>query len=120
MAASEARASSRKSVRASLRGAALGMLVELPALAAAFASAGAGHGDYVAARALFPLPMLLAVVEGRIGWFSGSLALLQLPLYGALLGWSLRRGTPILPILLALLHLAAAVACFSGMIFDFR
>jgi hypothetical protein len=109
----------RSALRSVVIGAALGTAVELPAVAAAIASSGMGHGHYVAARALFPLPMLLTRLEGQIGWVSGGLALLQFPLYGALLGWSRRRRTPGAAILLAVLHLVAAIACFAGTLPDF-
>lgn len=102
-----------------LSAAALGVLIALPALLAAVMSAGAGHGRYVAARALFPLPMLLTLVEGRIGPVAGTLALLQFPLYGALLGWCRWRGDYLPAVVLALLHMVAAMACFAGVIPDF-
>jgi hypothetical protein len=55
-----------------LIGAIRGAGLELPALLLAIVSAGGGHGDYVAARVLFPLPMLLTRLEGEIGMFSGG------------------------------------------------
>ena len=94
-------------------GVALGVLVEVPAALLAVISGGAGHGDYVLARALFPLPVLLADLLGETSWIWIAI-LLQFPLYGALLGWSSgqRRllGTAI-P--LAALHIAAASAAFA-------
>lgn len=101
------------------KGAAFGMMVSLPALGAAVLSGGAGHGGYAAARALFPLPMLLTLVEGSIGPVSGGLALVQFPLYGALLGWSRARRSRGPVIALASLHVAAAVACSAGLLPDF-
>ena len=95
------------------------MLFALPALGAAILSGGSGHGDYAAARALFPLPMLLTLAEGSVGPFSGGSALLQFPLYGALLGWSRTHRRFGALIAAALLHLAAAVACFAGLLPDF-
>ena len=106
-------------LRSALVGAAFGTLVELPALVAAFLSGGMGYGHYVAARILFPLPMLLTRLEGQIGWVSGGLALLQFPLYGALLGWTRRKRTPGAAILLAALHFVAAIACFAGTLPNF-
>ena len=73
-------------------GTAVGFLVELPSLWLALLSAGAGHGDYGAARALFPLPMLMTLIEGQIGVFSFGLAFLQFPFYGAILGWAVARS----------------------------
>jgi hypothetical protein len=95
------------------------MLVTLLALGVAVLSAGAGHGSYGAARALFPLPMLLTLVEGSIGPISGGLALLQFPLYGALLGWCRLHEWYGALILAAFLHLAATVICFSGVLPNF-
>ncbi|HEX8481440.1 MAG TPA: hypothetical protein VF650_06030 [Allosphingosinicella sp.] len=95
------------------------MLFALPALGAAVLSAGAGHGDYAAARALFPLPMLLTLVEGSIGPLAGGMALLQFPLYGALIGWSRAQRSYNPLIALACLHLAAAIACSSGLLPSF-
>ncbi|MEA3039927.1 MAG: hypothetical protein QOE79_2440 [Sphingomonadales bacterium] len=98
-------------------GLAVGLLVEIPALLFAIASAGAGHGDYVAARALFPIPMLLTVFQhGRIGAVSIAIALLQFPLYGGLGAWIARRRKNLLAALAALAHVLAAIACFSGWI----
>lgn len=97
-------------------GAALGLLFAVPALLAALLSTGAGHGDYSAARALFPVPMLLTLLEGSIGPIARAAALLQFPLYGALLGWSRTRRSYGALIGVALLHLAAASACFAGLL----
>ena len=102
-----------------LAGILFGMVVGMPAIILAIMSAGAGHGDYLAARALFPLPLLLSRLEGAIGPISGTLALLQFPLYGALLGWSRWRKSFRPLAALALLHLVAALACFSGALPDF-
>src|SRR5436190_11385045 len=93
-----------------------GVLVELLALFAALLSGGAGHGDYVAARLLFPVPMLLTLVEDRIGTLAMAVGLLQFPAYGALLGWSSVRQTWLPALAVGALHLVAAVACFSGVL----
>lgn len=100
--------------RAVMLGFALGVLFALPALFAAILSAGAGHGDYVAARALFPVSMLLTLVEGRIGYFSMALALLQFPLYGALLEWTKVRRNYLPALVVAAVHLVAAIVSFAG------
>ena len=115
----EPRDSARKLTFRVLIGALVGAGLEVPALFLAVLSAGAGHGDYVAARALFPLPMLSTVVEGEIGMFSGGLALLQFPIYGALIGWIVWRRSHVAGFLLAAAHMAAAAACFSGAIPNF-
>jgi hypothetical protein len=111
--------SSSKGRFAISKGASLGMLAALPALGIAVLSGGAGHGSYAAARALFPLPMLLTLVEGSIGPLAGGAALIQFPLYGALFGWSHSRKSYGALILLAVLHLAAAIACSSGLLPNF-
>jgi hypothetical protein len=110
---------SRPALGSILSGAALGLLLEIAALIASIASAGAGHGDYVAARALFPASMLLTLVEGKIGMLSMAVALLQFPIYGGLLGWARVREIW-LPVMVAgSLHLVAAIACFSGTLPNF-
>lgn len=94
--------------------------VELAAILAAVASAGAGHGHYVAARALFPAPMLLGFLEGdRIGPFSLASGLLQFPVYGALLLLSVAHRNYRPAIAVAWLHLLAMIICFSGALSDF-
>ncbi len=97
-------------------GTAVGFLVELPSLWLAVLSAGAGHGDYGAARALFPLPMLMTLIEGHIGALSVGWALLQFPFYGAILGWAMARSNGLVALALAVLHMISVVACFSGLI----
>lgn len=96
-----------------------GAVIEVPALYAAIWSAGAGHGDYVAARALFPASMLLTLVEGHIGVFAISTALQQFPIYGALVCWSLLRKQHLPIIILASFHAICVLACFSGILPDF-
>jgi hypothetical protein len=63
--------------------------------------------------------MLLTLAEGSIGPISAGLALLQFPLYGALLGWSRSHETYGALILVGFLHLAATIACFSGALPNF-
>ena len=107
-------------IRAVAAGFALGIAVELAAIAAAVASAGAGHGDYVAARALFPAPLLLSLLEeGRIGPLSLAAGLLQFPLYGGLLLWSVAQRNYRPAIAVALIHFLGVLVCFSGTLPDF-
>jgi len=91
-----------------------GALIGVTAVIAAIISAGAGHGSYIAARVLFPLPMLLTLVEGEIGPVAAIAALLQFPIYGALFGWSIWRRKPFGAAILVSLHVVAAGACFGG------
>lgn len=95
-------------------GAFVGAIASVPALFIAMVSAGGGHGHYVEARALFPVPMLLTLVENKIGPIAIGIGLLQFPFYGGLLARAIvRRGY--LPIAAAaLVHLVAAIACFAG------
>jgi hypothetical protein len=110
---------SRTAVKAVVSGAALGLLLGFPALFAGIISAGAGHGDYVAARALFPVPMLLTLLEGSIGVLSAGLALLQFPIYGGLLGWTFVRKAYLPAAAVGSLHLVAAILCFAGALPNF-
>jgi hypothetical protein len=100
-------------------GATLGLLLEVVALFAAFISAGAGHGEYIAARALFPASMLLTLIDGHIGPLSLGFALVQFPLYGVLIGWAQARGAYRPAAIMGSLHLAAAIFCFGGALSDF-
>jgi hypothetical protein len=83
-------------------------------------SGGAGHGDYAAAHALFPVPMLTTPLESDTTRpVSKTLALTQLPLLGGPIGYCLarRRQTPL--IAAGAVHLLAAIAAFSGIIRNF-
>ncbi|QDH35338.1 hypothetical protein [Porphyrobacter sp. YT40] len=101
-------------------GFALGLMIEVAALFLAVISAGAGHGSYAAARALFPVPMLTTLLEGdSIGPLSITLALAQFPTLGALAGYSLARArlTPL--VVVGIVHLVAMLAAFSGTLPNF-
>jgi len=101
-------------------GLASGALIALPAVMAAVASGGAGHGDYVAARALFPVPMLLTHFQNdRIGALSIAAGLLQYPFYGALLGWSVARKNYLPAFVVIVAHMIAASVCFAGTLPNF-
>ena len=106
----------RNAVFAILLGIAFGAFVEALALFLAIVSGGAGHGDYVAARLLFPFSMLLTLVEGSIGTLATITGLLQFPAYGTLLGWSIWRESYGAIIAVASLQVAAAVICFTGIL----
>ncbi len=101
-------------------GVVVGILATFPAVAAAMLSGGLGHGHYGAARMLFPIPMLLTRLTGdHIGVLAGGLALLQLPLYGAVLTWWRGRQMALATVGVLLVHSAAALACFSGAVPNF-
>jgi hypothetical protein len=69
-----------------------GVLVTPPALFLAMLSTGAGHGDYLAARLLFPAPMLTTHLFGQISAPALLLAIVQFPVYGFLIGASCESG----------------------------
>lgn len=111
---------SRSTAKSIAIGFASGVLVALPAIFAAIMSAGAGHGDYVAARWLFPVPCLLTLLEDdSFGTFSIGLGLLQFPIYGAVLGWSGERKNYLPAVGMALAHIVAALFCFAGTLPNF-
>ncbi len=77
------------------------------------ASGGAGHGNYLLAKLLFPFTMLSTRVVGSIVAPFILLAIIQCPAYGFILGAANVRRTIFLPAIgLLLLHSVAAVACF--------
>lgn len=88
----------------------LGLLATPIALFLAMLSGGAGHGNYVAAKALYPLPMLLAQWMDVIATPSLVLALLQFPLYGFISG----RFGPAGAIVSLIVHFIAIVLCFAS------
>ncbi len=112
--------SSRATYSAVVIGFGLGVLVEAPALFVAASSGGGGHGNYAAARMLFPGPMLLTLLEhDNIGTLSIGAGLLQFPIYGAILGWSAVRKTYNPAIAVTMAHVIAAIACFTGALSNF-
>jgi len=82
------------------------------ALFLAVVSGGAGHGDYLWARILFPYTMLSTL---RVGSITGPfiwLAIVQFPVYGVALGVA-NKNHKILPaafLLLAIHSVAAIIA----------
>lgn len=73
------------------RGALVGAVAAVPLVVICIVLAGVGHGWYVPALLCFPYAMLLAIAWGSIAWPSVLLALLQMPVYGALAGAALAR-----------------------------
>lgn len=107
--------------KGTLVGLAIGIAVTFPSMILAIASAGAGHGDYVYARLLFPYSMLLTLAQDDIIYLLLTvLALIQFPSYGAIMGFGLSRSKKkwLIPLVLTLIHLAFVVACFSGLLPD--
>jgi hypothetical protein len=104
-----------------IRGVALGALITPFAAMLAIASSGAGHGDYILARVMFPYGMLLTrLVESTFFYLLIGLALAQFPFYGALVVWrtDLKKSV-VTAFAIAAVHLMAVVACFSGFLPNF-
>jgi hypothetical protein len=81
------------------------------ALLLALFSAGSGHGDWVLARALYPIPMLVTLLTDKtVTGLSVGLALVQFPAYGAFVA----PGGSIRWLALVLVHVVAVAAAFSG------
>jgi len=66
------------------------LVVELAALSVAAGMAGGGHGTYVPATILFPLPILSTLFIWNIAAF--GLAIAQWPSYAALILFGARNG----------------------------
>jgi hypothetical protein len=93
--------------------AALSLIVTPIFLYLGIVSGGAGHGNYLLAKILFPFTMLSTRAFGSIIAPFIILAIIQFPLYGFILGAAnvRRRFVPYaLAVLLA--HSLAAIACF--------
>lgn len=101
-------------------GFAMGIAATVPAMIIFVISGGlVGHGDYVVARLIFPIPMLLVAMAPES--MEGSMALsylVQFPIYGALLGMRTRLSLGIFAVL-AVLHVFAAIASFTELAFLF-
>lgn len=106
-----------------LVGVIIGMLIESMAVVLAVMSAGAGHGHYEFARLFFPYTMLLTrLVSDEITWPLIVLALVQFPLYGAIIwiaGLKSSGSAAVAGVLLLVPHAVAVVFCFSGVIPSF-
>jgi hypothetical protein len=71
---------------------AAGILFAPIALAIGIISGGAGHGSYVAARLVLPLACLCLGDYAGALWIVSLLAVLQWPVYGALIDRSLHKA----------------------------
>jgi hypothetical protein len=101
-------------------GIAIGIVVTVPTILAGIVSAGGGHGHYEAARAFFPLPLLMTQLTGnQIDGFVLFLVFVQFPIYGAIIGWYRGIRLIVAAIAITVLHCGAAVACFSGAVPNF-
>jgi len=84
-----------------------------PLLYAAAASAGAGHGTYFWAKVLFPYTMLAAKAVNSITPALEGIAVVQVPIYGLLLGLGAKCAR-LLPVIVGLvvIHAVVVAACF--------
>ena len=98
----------------------LGVAVTLPALIVAFLSGGMGHGDYVAMRLLYPVPMALTLTTGdSIILPLFLIMVVQFPICGWLLSiWRIPRVRIALGVILVV-HVLATVVCFGGFLPNF-
>ena len=100
-----------------IAGVLVGVAVTPLAIAASIASAGAGHGTYLAAKLLFPYTMLLSRLNGdTITHPFLGIAFVQFPVYGLVAAsFGAKRTLGIL----FLLHVTCAGLCFSGLLPNF-
>ena len=93
-----------------VKGILLGMILTPACFFLAMLSAGAGHGNYILAKLLYPFPILATLVgDVRIPI---ALAFLQFPAYGALVGYARTQGAKWYVMVAGVLHLVAVVATF--------
>ena len=111
----------RSEVPNAFDGLGLGVLVTIPAIALAVASGGAGHGNYVAARLLFPYSMLLTSQTHYISSPLILIALLQFPMYGLAICSAMRRkrGCIFVSVAFGCIHGICTALCFSGLLPNF-
>lgn len=103
----------RQKMKMKIIGLVVGLILTPIALFFAVASAGAGHGDYVVARVLFPLTILSTYLTESIGAVGITIACIQFPLYGWLLGRAahLKKKAPL--VLIPILHGVLAGLSFA-------
>jgi hypothetical protein len=99
--------------RTRIIGVAVGILAGVVAMDFAVFCAGGGHGTYVPATALFPFSMLsTALTGGVISPAAIGLAFLQFPIYGFVMASATPGNRKRAIVILAALHVAAAVIAF--------
>jgi hypothetical protein len=101
-------------LRRSIIGLALGLFVGAACLYIALIAGGGGHGTYMPAKVLFPFCMLSVVLGHSITLPFISLAFLQFPLYGLVLGAAFRsdRFRSVVTSL-SVLHILVSVVVFA-------
>ena len=93
-------------------GVSAGVLFTPIALFLAVASAGAGHGDYVLARLLFPLTILSTHFTDSITAPGLVIACVQFPVYGWLVGVGIENAKRSLVTLTVSFHTAVLILAF--------
>ena len=89
------------------------MLITPIAIILAIFSGGAGHGNYLFCKIFFPYTMLSTPFYGYISLPFIILAILQIPIYGALLTLSSKKHILIfVGIIILVFHLSAVFLCF--------
>ncbi len=96
------------------------IVFEVIALFLAFLSAGGGHGDYLFCKLLFPIPMYIGIVQGKIGIVSLILSLIQYPLVGIAPLLLSFRHAKYFCILFAVAHIVFAVMAVTHPSTQFR
>ena len=92
---------------------ALSLIVTPGFLYLGIASGGAGHGNYLLAKILFPFTMLSTRAFGSIAAPFLLLAIIQFPLYGFIRGAANVKGRIFRSVIgVLLIHLLATSACF--------
>lgn len=111
--------------RLGILGLGVGLLVGVPAIILAVAESGLGHGTYLSARLLFPywilnvwlldllLPGHSAAVETATGILTVILVVLEIPVYGAIIGssWGSERLRRVVGGIVSI-HVIASVLSF--------
>lgn len=89
-----------------------GLVVGFGSLAVAILAAGGGHGTYLPAVLLFPFTMLSTAACQAITVQWSWAAIVQFPLYGAVLAVARLLGaTRVAALCLGMIHLSAVIAC---------
>ncbi len=90
------------------------LLINPLALIVAVWSGGVGHGDYFLAKILYPYTMLSTHLLGDMITLPFAIfALLQMPIYGSIFSFSVKKhGFMVLRAIVVICHLAAVFCCF--------
>jgi hypothetical protein len=78
----------------------------------AIISAGGGHGNYIAARLLLPFACVAIGEYSAAAWIASILAVIEWPVYGAIVDMAGRRSWAISAVLFV--HIGLTVWLFTG------